>query len=167
MRIEFATVGDAGMRCPVCDRQLEHYSTVAVKEFPPEAGGDGYYHISCAIKLYNLTAQEEQPATDDDSAEDRPRSYLREGDLKMYRKARCVLCDKVYGFQSCSCDACYCPVCACKMQPSGLPVDIEAEALTRDEALALIYRRYMEQTEILRRALAPRCVDISWIMERM
>ena len=34
-------------------------------------------------------------------------------------------------------------------------MDIEAEALTRDEALALIYRIYIEQTEILRRALFP------------
>ena len=64
-----------------------------------------------------------------------------------YTIKRCVPCDTVYGFQSRSREAAYCPTCAWKLQPTSLPVDIEAEALTRNGALAFL----LEQTEIFRR----------------
>ena len=64
-----------------------------------------------------------------------------------YTIKRCVPCDTVYGFQSRSRDAAYCPTCGWKLQPTSLPVDIEGDALTKNGALALI----TEQTEILRR----------------
>ena len=63
---------------------------------------------------------------------------------------RCVPCDKVYGFSNMRQRGAYCPACGSKLHPTNLPVEIEAEALTRNGALTLI----VKQNEILRR-IAP------------